>query len=118
VGVLAGQSPDRSVQGFYEQAEPAVLRAGAPVRLFVGYWEGEPVAAAEAFLGGGIGGVYGVATVSPHRRKGIGTALTAQAVREAFDAGCRLVALQASPQGLGVYARLGFREACQFAVWQ
>jgi ribosomal protein S18 acetylase RimI-like enzyme len=88
------------------------------VRLLVGYWDGRPVAAAEAFVSDGAVGVYAVATLGSYRRRGIGAGLTALAVREGFESGVRLAALQASPQGRGLYERLGFRAVCEFAVYQ
>jgi hypothetical protein len=86
-GVVAGQPPDASVVRFYELARSAALRADSPMRLFVGYAGGEPVAAAEAFRSGGVGGVYSVATLGSRRRRGIATAMTALAVREGFGSG-------------------------------
>jgi predicted GNAT family acetyltransferase len=77
----------------------------------------EPVASAEAFLSEGVGGIYCVATRKAHRRRGIGTALTAWAVREVFAADGRLACLEASAAGQDVYERLGFRASCAFAVF-
>jgi ribosomal protein S18 acetylase RimI-like enzyme len=116
-GVVAGQPPDASVVRFDELARSAARRADSPLRLFVGYAGGEPVAAAEPFLSDGVGGVYSVATLGSHRRRGIGTAMTALAVREGFELGGRLAVLQASPNGRSLYERLGFRAACEFAVF-
>jgi hypothetical protein len=39
--------------------------------------------------------------------------MTQAALREAEASGCRTVVLTASPYGVGVYRRLGFREYCQ-----
>jgi ribosomal protein S18 acetylase RimI-like enzyme len=114
--VLAGQPPDSSVLRFYERAQAAVLRPDDPMRLFVGYWDGQPVTTAEAFLDGGAGGVYSIATLESHRRRGFGAAMTSHAVREVFGSGCPFAALEASPLGRGIYERLGFRTACEFAV--
>src|SRR5262249_23510302 len=83
----AGEGPDASVLRFYEQPRPALLRSDCPARLLVGYWDGQPVASAEVFLSEGTAGVYGVATHPSHRRRGIGTAMTARAVEEGFGAG-------------------------------
>jgi ribosomal protein S18 acetylase RimI-like enzyme len=114
--VVAGHPPDAALVRFYERCESAVLRADGPMRLFVGTIAGEPVATAEVFLSDGVGGVYGVFTLPAYRRRGIGTAMTALAVREAFASGRRLAALQASADGRGVYERLGFRGVCEFRV--
>lgn len=119
-GVVAAnwEPPDPAVARFYELTERALLANDCPVRLFVGYWDEEPVAAAEAFLPGGVGGIYSVSTRASHRRRGIGTAMTAWAAAAAFRAGSRLATLQGSPAGCRVYSRLGFRAACEFTVFQ
>jgi ribosomal protein S18 acetylase RimI-like enzyme len=117
-GVVAGQPPDAAVLQFYELIRATVLRDESPMRLFVGYWGGEPVATAEAFLSEGVGGVYSVATRDHYRRRGIGSALTAWAVREVFESGRPQAVLQASADGRGIYERLGFRSVCAFTVFQ
>lgn len=109
--------PDPSVTRFYDLTAPAVLAESCPTRLFVGHYEGIPVATAELYLGTTAGGVYSVATLASHRGRGIGAAMTTAAVEHAFHAGRRLVTLQASADGRGVYARLGFREFGEFTVY-
>jgi ribosomal protein S18 acetylase RimI-like enzyme len=115
--VVRGQPPDASVERFYQLTGAAVFGANSPMRLVIGYADGKPVAAAEAFVSDGVGGVYSVVTVGEYRRRGIGSAMTALAVREGFAAGARLAVLQASPEGQGIYERLGFRAACAFPVF-
>jgi predicted GNAT family acetyltransferase len=115
---VAGQPPDKSVLSFYHRTQVALLRSDGPLRLFVGYWEDEPVAAAEAFLSEAMGGVYSVITIPSHRRRGIGAAMTSRVAQEAFGSGLELVSLQASPEGCRLYEKLGFRAVCQFTVFQ
>ena len=45
--------PDTAVLDFYEAATPFLLRPDAPLRLYVGYWNGVPVASSELTIGGG-----------------------------------------------------------------
>jgi ribosomal protein S18 acetylase RimI-like enzyme len=57
----------------------------------------------------GAVGVFGVATPPRHRRRGLGEAVTARIVRDGIAAGARSAFLGATPMGLHIYERLGFR---------
>jgi ribosomal protein S18 acetylase RimI-like enzyme len=50
-----------------------------------------------------------VATETTYRRRGLAAQVVGAALAEARDDGCRTATLQASPDGYGVYERLGFR---------
>ncbi len=100
--------PDPYVIRFYELAAPALLSPGCPLRLYVGYRGGEAVAAAEMTVAGGVAGLYGISTLLAHRKHGYGSAMTARPLLQARDEGFETAVLQASADGAGVYARLGF----------
>lgn len=80
----------------------------APWRIYVGWLDGEPVATNVVTEGGGIVGVWNIATLSAHRGKGIGAAITVAPLLEARAKGYRYVGLFASSLGAPVYKRLGF----------
>lgn len=103
--------PDADVVRFYDRAAGALLADDCPQRFHVAYLDGVPVATAEVTLAGGSAGVFNVATRAAYRRRGIGGAVTAHALRDAHSAGARRGVLEASADGVGVYARLGFRAA-------
>jgi ribosomal protein S18 acetylase RimI-like enzyme len=105
-----GTAPDPDVQRFYELATKRVLSGESPQRFYVGYLDGRPVATAEVTLAGEVAGIYGVVTLEEFRRRGFGSALTAQPLIDARAQGYRTGVLQASADGLGVYQRLGFEE--------
>jgi ribosomal protein S18 acetylase RimI-like enzyme len=109
-GILAANwaPPDPDVEAFYRQAVPLLLQPEAPLWLYVGFVAGEAVAAAEVCVGGGVAGLYNVATLATQRGKGYGTAITRRALRDARDAGREIAVLQAAPDGVGIYRRLGF----------
>ncbi|WP_437612309.1 GNAT family N-acetyltransferase [Sorangium sp. So ce834] len=100
--------PDPHVVRFYEMAAPALLSDDAALWLYVGYLDDTPVATSELTVGGGVAGLYNISTLPSHRRRGIGRALTLRPLFDARAAGLRLAILQASADGLGLYAQVGF----------
>jgi GNAT superfamily N-acetyltransferase len=77
--------------------------------VYVGYVEGTPVTSSALFLNNGVAGVYNVATIESHRRKGLGAAMTWHAVRRGRELGCQFSGLLSSVMGQPVYERMGFR---------
>jgi len=102
--------PDVQVVEFYVRAAPVILHPASPLWLYLGYLDGVPVATAELTIGGGVVGLYAISTLAEHRRRGYGSALTARPLRDAMEAGQQVAILQAAPDGVGVYRRLGFHD--------
>jgi GNAT superfamily N-acetyltransferase len=92
----------------------AVQRDGSgPMRFFLGRSGGRAVSSAMLFLGAGVAGLYGVATVSRARNRGFASAIVNAAILSAREAGYRVCILHASPMAVSVYRRLGFVEYCR-----
>ena len=91
----------------------------SPFINYIGLIDDQVVATSSVCLGGGVAGVYNVATLGSARRKGVGAAMTAIPLLEARSAGYRVAALEASESGYSVYQRLGFQEYCKISryVW-
>jgi predicted GNAT family acetyltransferase len=69
--------------------------------------------------GDGLTEVVGVATIPALRRRGVGTALTAEAVRLAFEIGLEAVVLSAADERAGrIYESVGFRRFGTVAAWR
>jgi ribosomal protein S18 acetylase RimI-like enzyme len=86
----------------------------APIRLFVGYVDGQPVATAGARIGHGVIDVEWVATLPAHRRRGIGAALTWAATLADPSLPAVLIA---SDDGQPVYEAMGYLRAQRLTMW-
>ena len=76
---------------------------------FLGYKHNLPVATSMLYVSSGVAGIYCVSTTKPHRRNGVGRAVTLAPMFKAQKMGCRLCVLQATPMGEPVYRKIGFK---------
>ena len=112
-------APDDVIESWYGVYAALPYGPDGPLRMFVGFLGGEPVATVYLHMAAGCGTVpltstvHYVVTRPEFRRRGIGAVMTQAAIREAEAAGCRAVVLTASPYGVRIYRRLGFRTHCQ-----
>jgi len=101
---------------FARLGEAALAAAGT--RWYVGRVDGAVVATGLGFTGATAVGIFNVATVAAHRRRGHGSALTARAARDGFAEGAAFAYLQASAAGHSSYRRIGFRDVDEYVVLQ
>jgi len=109
---------DPQVLRFYTLTAPVLLSADTPQWFYVGYLDDQPVATAELTVAGGVVGLYSIVTLEAYRRRGIGTAMTVQPLLDAREQGFRTGVLQAAAAGVGVYARLGFKQFGHIAEYK
>lgn len=116
---VAFELPEFVIDPLIELYDPAGFGAGMPLDNYVGWLNGEPVAASSVYYGAGVAGIYNVATVPEARRQGIGALMTLAPLVEARHAGYRAGILHSSEMGANVYRQLGFKEYCQIGhyVW-
>jgi len=84
---------------------------------YVGILGDQVVSSSSLFLGGGVAGIYNVATLPDARGRGIGAAMTLAPLEEGRERGCKIGILQSSDMGFGVYQRLGFEQFFTFDMY-
>ncbi len=96
---------------------PEAMR-GQGAHFLGGEIAGETVTTAMADVNDRTAWIYTVATADGYRRRGLGAAVTAAAVRAAFVDGADMAFLLSSPMAVGVYASIGFRELEWWSSWE
>lgn len=102
--------PEEIIQQYFSIYAGFCLRTHSALHLYLGVLEDRPVATSALFCGAGVAGIEHVVTLPELRKQGIGAAMTLLAAREARAQGYRMGVLSASPMGIEIYRRLGFRE--------
>ncbi len=101
-----------SWQNLLNHCDPEITMA------YLARLNGKPVATSLLQLGGGVAGIYAVATIPEARRKGIGAQVTLFPLIDARAKGYKAGILEASEMGVNVYRSLGFRENCRISSWR
>lgn len=83
-------------------------------RLYLGRADGRCVAISVGVRDGGTVGVYFVGVRPEFRGRGFGRALTERVLTEGAASGAETAVLQATPAGLPVYTRMGFRQVADY----
>jgi ribosomal protein S18 acetylase RimI-like enzyme len=85
---------------------------------YVGYIDGEPVSTAAIVRSMDTAGIYNVATLPAHQRRGYGEAVMRHALEDtARSQKISRYVLQSTPAGYHIYERMGFRTTTQVAVY-
>jgi GNAT superfamily N-acetyltransferase len=85
---------------------------------YVGYVDGEPVSTAATVVSDSVVGVYNVATLPGHQRRGYGEAIMRHALEKAREEhGLERTILQSTTQGLPIYQRMGYRTVTRVVVY-
>ena len=102
------QYPPGEIEALFSY--PAGLLASPDVFTIVGYLGTSPVAAAQALLSHGVGGVYWVGAVDDVRGRGIGEAVSRAATYALFDRSARACVLQNLQDGRDNLSPVGLHD--------
>lgn len=108
--------PDIHVETYYQKMAHLGAEQLTDLDLFVGYVNGKAVATAAMFKTD-VAGIFDISTRPEERKKGYGSAMFCHVLKDAQRQGFDVSVLQASPDGLGIYKRFGFKKICDFEVW-
>jgi GNAT superfamily N-acetyltransferase len=90
---------------------------GPTKQWFLGLLNDKPVATSLLFLHEGLATVWIVGTLKKARGRGIGTAMTREALVLAKKLGYGFAVIQASKMGRPVYEKMGFKEYCRIKTY-
>lgn len=76
--------------------------------LFLGFENKKPVATSLLFVNESNAGIYLVATIKTHRKKGYGKEMTQKCLLKAKELNCERADIQATKFGRNVYSSIGF----------
>jgi ribosomal protein S18 acetylase RimI-like enzyme len=90
----------------------------SPTHGWIGYFEGKPVSVVTTVIAAGTIGVYSLGTLPQHQGCGFGETLLRHALEDARrTSGLEVSVLQAAPQGLRLYLRMGYRIVTRFSIF-
>lgn len=90
----------------------------AAVAVVIGHLDDRPMSTALVHVTGSTAGIYNVATLPEGRNRGVGAAVTWAAIDAGRDLGAAHAALQSSPSGYPIYARMGFVDVGRYEQWE
>lgn len=100
----------REALDLFRDLQEKDLATGRRWEFYVAKVGDQPVGCSSNFFGTKLAGLYNQGVIPEARRQGIGRALVQHAAQRARERGYRTSMLFASPEGLELYRRCGYRE--------
>ncbi|SRR5579884_1994162 len=108
----------KQVLAYFQRLYEYPLGRFPAMRYYIGLFHGLVVATGMLFVGSETIGIYDITTSVAYRRRGIGSAMFQHILEDARNCNRRSCVLQASPDGLGIYLRAGFRDVGNVHVFE
>jgi GNAT superfamily N-acetyltransferase len=116
--LFGGSDEGRQVAAYFDLLSEYAADQFPALRYYIGTYCGEVVATGSLFIGSETVGIYDIVTQADYRHKGIGSAMFGYLLDEARRYQQRYAVLQASPNGLGIYAATGFTAVGQVHTFE
>ncbi|RED66337.1 GNAT family N-acetyltransferase [Cohnella lupini] len=104
-------------KAFADITESAAFSENTVFQHYIGFMDGQPATGVTALTDGENIGIYNFATLEAYRRRGLGSATIAHALREAQAAGKKHAFLQVSKIGESIYKAIGFSDEVTIEVY-
>jgi ribosomal protein S18 acetylase RimI-like enzyme len=87
--------------------------------FYIAHAAGEPVGVALVVREGDVAGLYSIATLKAHRRRGVASTLIVRAIADAQRDGATLICLEcdSNSDAVRLFASLGFEPAHEASLW-
>ncbi|MDJ1476069.1 GNAT family N-acetyltransferase [Bacillus sp. LS15-K4] len=106
------------VQAFYNQTASFDLWDSENMKLYIGLYKDEVVSVGSLVCTKDSIGIYDIASKEEMRGKGFGSTMFNYLLQEAKGLNVAQCVLQASPDGINIYKKAGFRSVGQMAVFE
>ena len=104
---------EQMAQNYYQTYMQSKFGPNTCWHHYIGWQDGQAIAAAAVLLHQGVAGIYGIATLPEKRRKGVATVMMQHILREIARLSYTLVTLSSTEMSHGLYRRFGFQDYCQ-----
>lgn len=116
--LFEGSEEGHSVFAYYQRLSAYALSAFPDMHYYLGKLHNKVVATGTLFVGSQTAGIYDMATLAEHRKRGIGSAMFQHLLDDARSSQRSSCVLQASEDGLGIYMQAGFKPVGNIQVFE
>lgn len=105
------------VMRYYERLSHTGFYNDKRIKMFVGYYHNKPVCSGTRMIAGDTAGIYSIAAPGRVRGKGFGSAMFHHILQNIKTCHKGLCTLKASPMGINIYAKAGFKPVCDVFIY-